>query len=114
MKLAVFRCVHCGETLFPARYFCPKCGSAAWESVDVEHGIVCESTVLRHRVAGSGDACVNIASVRTDRGPVVIAAMEYAPANGEVVSLAIDEHARITGWAAADARRNETGERDEN
>ncbi|MGU7768655.1 Zn-ribbon domain-containing OB-fold protein [Burkholderia sp. MR1-5-21] len=112
MKLAVFRCVQCGEALFPARYFCPTCGGAAWESVEVERGTVCESTVLRHRVAGSGDAGVNIASVRTDRGPVVIAAMEYAPADGEAVSLAIDENARITAWATG-TRRPETGEPDE-
>ncbi|KWI47808.1 hypothetical protein WT72_30250 [Burkholderia pseudomultivorans] len=107
MKLAVFRCVQCGQTWFPARYFCPTCAGATWENVEVERGTVCESTVLRHRVAGSGEVAVNIASIRTDRGPVVIAAMPYAPADGEAVSLAIDENARITAWA------DKTGDSDE-
>ena len=91
MNLSVFECKQCGTTLFPARYFCPACGSDQWRERVVERGTVAESTVVRHRVGALGGHDVHLASVATSAGPVVIARLEWAMQSGDTVSLVVDE-----------------------
>ncbi|HEV3105546.1 MAG TPA: zinc ribbon domain-containing protein [Trinickia sp.] len=97
MTLKVFRCRQCGTTLFPARYFCPSCGCGEWEACVSERGIVAEATVVRHRIAASAgdDAQVYLASVVTDRGPIVIARLDAAAQSGDAVNLEMDASNRI-------------------
>jgi uncharacterized protein len=99
MKLEVFRCVACGSTLFPARYFCPACGGAQWSTQAVSNGTVLAATVVSHRVGAHATGAVHLASVETDAGPVVIARLEAEARKGEAVTLEVDAENRILARA---------------
>jgi len=105
MTLQVYCCTACGQTLFPARFLCPGCGGESWTAVPCANGRIAESTVVRLRVSGQTEAGVNgnvhLASVETDRGPIVIAMIDAAewPEGiapiGAPVRLLIDDAHRI-------------------
>jgi uncharacterized OB-fold protein len=71
-------CEACGWAVFPARALCPRCGAAAWREEPAAGGTVEE--VSRTRQA-------TIASVRLDRGPVVIVRVENGVGRGSRVDL---------------------------
>jgi uncharacterized protein len=95
MSLNVFRCTHCGTTLFPARYLCPACGGGEWTECDASRGTVSAATVVRYRVAAQSGADILLASVRTQAGPTVIARIDAALEPGDTVSLTLDAEHRI-------------------
>jgi uncharacterized OB-fold protein len=71
-------CSACGDAVFPPRALCPRCGGRAWTTEEAATGIVEELT--------ERDG-TRIASVRTDRGPVVIARATSEVERGSVVEL---------------------------
>jgi uncharacterized OB-fold protein len=77
-----------GHAAWPPRLLCPACASGEWSSVAAEAGVVEEVT----EVAGT-----RIASVRTDRGPRVVARLEGAAQPGARVTLRIDGGAPVAG-----------------
>ncbi|WP_321901470.1 zinc ribbon domain-containing protein [Paraburkholderia tropica] len=97
--LHIERCRVCAQALFPARYRCPHCGAADWASEAAPHGVVEESTVVRHRVGAQGAGDVHLATVRTAAGAFVIARADAPLARGTSVALSIDETNRV--WASA-------------
>jgi uncharacterized OB-fold protein len=64
MSLAMRECRRCGHAVFPPRPLCPSCGAWDWKERLVERGVV-EAVTARE----SGQ----LASVRTEAGPVVTA-----------------------------------------
>jgi len=62
--VAMRECRNCGHVVFPPRALCPGCGAWDWKPRRVECGVV--EAVTR---AGGNE----LASVRTDAGPVVTA-----------------------------------------
>ncbi|MGF6995465.1 Zn-ribbon domain-containing OB-fold protein [Paraburkholderia sp. GAS32] len=95
MSIKVFRCTHCGTTLFPARYLCPSCGGAEWSALDAEGGTVTAATAVRRRVGADNGGDIHLASVATDAGPIVIARLDSPVETGDAVSLALDAQHRI-------------------
>ncbi|SAL78078.1 Zn-ribbon domain-containing OB-fold protein [Caballeronia telluris] len=90
MDLDITQCTQCGLGLFPARYFCPRCGSNNWTRRAVESGTVMESTVVRHR-AGERDAPpLYLATVRMNEGPMVVARLNAPVTDGAAVRLQVD------------------------
>lgn len=81
-ELTVDVCVACGHAVFPARALCPRCGSRDWRAEPAGPAVVEEVTA--HRRGGT------IASVRTQRGPVVIARAPDGTVAGAEVSLTLD------------------------
>ncbi|SAK75795.1 hypothetical protein AWB76_04963 [Caballeronia temeraria] len=99
MNLDVTQCTQCGLTLFPARYFCPSCGSNAWTRCTVESGTVMESTVVRHRAGERDSPPIYLATVRTDAGPVVVARLNAAVPDGSAVRLEVHDDQCIVAVA---------------
>jgi uncharacterized OB-fold protein len=64
MTMAVLVCEDCGRAVLPARALCPRCGGSSWREEPAGQGVVEEVTRTAEAV---------IASVRLDRGPVVVA-----------------------------------------
>ncbi|MBN4666520.1 rubredoxin [Pandoraea nosoerga] len=95
MTLSAFQCTACNHTLFPARYFCPNCGGADWQSVPLGVGTVAETTVVRQRVGLPNAAPLHLASVLSVAGPVVIARSAAALHAGDVVRLTVDSAGAI-------------------
>ena len=100
--LTVDVCVACGHSVFPRRVLCPRCGGRDWQSEDAGPAVV--EQVTSHRRGGT------IASVRTLRGPVVIARAPAGIAPGTEVSLGLDGGAPVATSAggapvATSARR---------
>jgi uncharacterized OB-fold protein len=98
MTLKEFRCKQCGAMLFPARYFCFACGGAEWDEHVVERGTVGEATVVRHRISAQQGGDVDLASVATSAGPIVIARLDRAMQAGDEVYLELDEANRILAY----------------
>jgi uncharacterized OB-fold protein len=83
----VAACDGCGRLAFPAPVVCHRCGSTTWGSRRLERGIVEELAQVRHAPGGtSGD--VVIASVRLDRGPLVVARLAGGITAGAPVRVA--------------------------
>ena len=97
--LTVDVCVACGQSVFPRRVLCPRCGGRDWRSEDAGPAVVEE--VTSHRRGGT------IASVRTALGPVVIARAPDGIAPGTEVSLGLDGGAPVArpGASSASAAR---------
>ena len=90
-------CTRCGHAVHPPRLLCPVCANDGWRDEQAPDGVAEELTTR------GGDGGVQLASVRTDRGPRVIA--RVAPGDvvraGERVVLAVGEGGAVT------ARRGE-------
>ena len=99
MNLDITQCAQCGLKLFPARYFCPACGSNEWTRHVAGSGTVMESTVVRHRKGDQGAYAVYLATVRTSEGPMVIARLDAPVRDGTSVRLEIDDAHRIVAHA---------------
>ncbi len=81
--LRVSGCATCGWRGFPARLWCPACGSDELRDVVVHVGRVEEVTLLR-RAPGGLQHPVRIGSVRIAGGVVVIARLDSAAAGARV------------------------------
>jgi uncharacterized protein len=91
MSVPMTECRRCGRVVFPPRPLCPNCGAWDWQERLVERGIVEAVTWRETR---------QLASVRTEAGPVVTAA---AP-GGDLeagAEVALDSR---DGGGAVDAR----------
>jgi uncharacterized protein len=84
--LLAFVCEGCGQVVFPARALCPQCGDNRWREQAFAGGVVEQAT--EHRG-------VEIASVRADLGPVVIARSRASA--GTRVRLEADGGAPVAG-----------------
>jgi uncharacterized protein len=80
----VTACADCGHAVHPPRILCPACGGARWRPVAVAEG--CAEEVTRDEASG-----VRLASVRTDRGPRVIARAADDVVRGARVTLATED-----------------------
>jgi uncharacterized OB-fold protein len=82
--LVVAACADCGHAVHPPRILCPACGGARWRPVAAAEGWAEE--VTRHEASG-----VRLASVRTDRGPRVIARAADEVVPGARVALVTED-----------------------
>ena len=79
--LILSRCGNCGMAFFPARLLCPNCGADQWRAEDAGEGVIEETTTVR-QAAGHGEwQPRQLATVRLDSGPVIIAGIDrdYPP-----------------------------------
>jgi hypothetical protein len=60
----VRRCTACGRLAFPPRLWCPDCGRADWDEVEVESGVVETATTTRDGA--------RLATVVLDGGPPIL------------------------------------------
>ncbi|MBR7896026.1 Zn-ribbon domain-containing OB-fold protein [Burkholderia multivorans] len=99
MSLDMTQCAQCGLALFPARYFCPRCGGSDWTRRAIHSGTVTESTVVRHR-AGEHDAPpIRLATVQLDEGPTIIARLNAPVGDGTAVRLEVGDDRCIVAHA---------------
>ena len=78
--LAIPACEACGHRVFPPRLACPRCHAREWRLEPAAGGTVAEvTTVRRSLVVGPDDEPVELALVRTDAGPLVIARLQDGP-----------------------------------
>lgn len=78
--LAMNQCARCGRVHFPRRPVCPRCHGTKFSDVVARTGVVEEVTTT---------ASATIASVRTELGPLVVAALTLPDAHpGTEVDLA--------------------------
>ncbi len=80
----VAACADCGHAVHPSRILCPACGGARWRPVTAIEG--CAEEVTRDEASGA-----RLASVRTDRGPRVIARAADEVVPGARVTLATED-----------------------
>jgi Rubredoxin-like zinc ribbon domain (DUF35_N) len=78
VTLRMDACATCGRVVFPPRALCPACGGAGWTPVESERGTV-EQVTNRDGV--------EIVSVRSDLGPIVVARCDGGAESGCAVSL---------------------------
>lgn len=104
-ELSISVCARCGHPAYPRRELCPRCHSPRWTLEPAGPGTLEETTVVE-RAVGVGSAGVKLASIRLDRGPVVIAGLEAPPEAGMRVSL----EATATGVRARPAADPETNQ----
>jgi uncharacterized OB-fold protein len=71
-------CESCGRAAFPARALCPRCGSSSWREEPAGPGVVEEITRTADAV---------IASVRLDKGPLVVARVAEGAGPGDRLDL---------------------------
>ena len=91
--LEIAACAACGHRVFPPRLACPVCYAREWRLEPAGAGTVTEVTTVRRSPAlGPGDRPVELALVRTDAGPLVIARLEQGPLEpGARVALTLHE-----------------------
>jgi len=70
--------VSCGRAAFPSRALCPRCGSASWREEPAGPGVVEEITRTDDAV---------IASVRLDKGPLVVARVAEGARPGDRLDM---------------------------
>jgi uncharacterized OB-fold protein len=85
-------CDRCGHAVFPARTLCPRCGSREWHEEEAAGGVA--QQVTTHRDGG------RIASVASERGPIVIARAGEGVAAGSSVALELDGGAPVARLSA--------------
>ena len=87
MNLNVFQCGVCQLTLFPKRYFCPRCSGTHWRQVDAGVGIIEQSTRVVAGTEKAGGEPVVLATVHFEAGVFVVAQLGEAMAQGERVRV---------------------------
>jgi uncharacterized OB-fold protein len=92
--LEAARCPACGWRGFPARLWCPVCGSDRVQAALVHGGRVEEVTTLRQAVGRSLAGEVRLGLVRLAGGGTAVCRLEGATA-GERVRLSTDEGAPV-------------------
>lgn len=80
------RCVDCGRVTFPGRAMCPGCAGAIFDTEVARYGVVEELT----RPAGGTPPV--LATIRSELGPVVIAALHAEVHSGQQVALSTRHH----------------------
>jgi len=88
--LEVDVCGECDHAVFPPRLACPRCHARAWRRVTAEHGTIVEvTTVRRSATIGPDDPPIELALVRSDAGPLLLARLLEGPLEpGTRVALA--------------------------
>jgi uncharacterized OB-fold protein len=81
VTMEVLVCEDCGRAVFPARASCPCCGGSAWRKEPAGQGVVEEVTRTAEAV---------LASVRLDRGPIVVARVTEGSTPGTRLDLSGD------------------------
>ena len=97
MSVTIHRCAACGQSCFPARQICHRCGGAAWTPVTVDRGTVEEVTTVQHQADAAGAGTVHLASVRTDGGVVILVRLDRPVAPGAEVSLTLSPTGAVHG-----------------
>jgi uncharacterized OB-fold protein len=78
--LEIAACAACGHRVHPPRLACPRCHAREWRFEPAGGGTVAEvTTVRRSPLLEAGDEPIELALVRTDAGPLVIARLEDGP-----------------------------------
>ena len=86
-ELRLQRCRDCGETYFPPRPFCPRCGSRNVEVYAASGRGSLLSYVINHRPHPSFDGPYAIAVVRLDEGPTLMSNIVECPQTPEALVL---------------------------
>jgi uncharacterized OB-fold protein len=89
-ELRIQRCGECDAAWFPDRLRCPRCGGRSWRRIAAGTGTVEELTAEPREA-------IELASIRLDAGPVVIARLEPGTAPGARVLL--ERNGRQQTWA---------------
>ena len=97
--LRVACCAECGTPAYPPRRLCPACGAGAWQTADASQGAVDDVTVVRHRSGTDAHAAVVLATIVTNAGPTVVAALDEALARGTPVELDLGADGRLSARA---------------
>ena len=92
--LAGSRCPSCGWRGFPARLWCPVCGSGGVRRALVHGGVVEEVTTLRHAAGRRLPGEVRLGLVRLAGGGTAVCRLDGATA-GERVRLTTDDGAPV-------------------
>lgn len=83
-------CDACGHAVYPPRLACPRCHAREWRPQRADLGTVVEvTTVRRSAVNGPDDPPIELALVRADAGPLLLARLDGGPLEpGTRVALA--------------------------
>ncbi|MEH3155612.1 MAG: zinc ribbon domain-containing protein [Gordonia paraffinivorans] len=81
-------CADCAHVRFPPAVLCPRCHAIAAHIVDTHTGIVAEITTQMT------EPPLRLASLATDRGPVVLAAVPDGTRVGDTLPLSTDQTSR--------------------
>lgn len=87
MNFRIDVCIECGQPAFPPRLVCPVCGSTNWEEKEECRGT---AEAVTSTVKG-----IQVASVRSAAGPVVIARSSRLMLPGTEVELSLEDGAPV-------------------
>ncbi|MFT8245477.1 hypothetical protein [Roseomonas sp. BN140053] len=100
MSVPVMRCDRCGQTCYPARLLCFRCGHDGWTALPCETGVVEECTTLPGR---DDQAPLVLASIRSALGPVMVARLPAVLPRGTPVRLRPGEARSVLAEKGEDA-----------